>query len=221
MSIVLNGSTGITTPDIDSTAAPDLVGTNFTSLPSAQLTGALPALDGSALTGLLDSATLSSILNGEAGQQRIFNALAGYADIPTIPLTAGTGYTITTGLTVVVSQTSNATSTYLDSRRITISAPFAGTIRLRNAVLGGNYGSASIRLLKNGTEVVAYTQTGSVPIQRTVDIACAQNDIFQWQTKSGDGVSAYSPYGAAVADEQGSEALTTGSMYMLASSGRP
>ena len=52
MSITLNGTTGITTPDIDSTAAPDLVGTNFTSLPSAQLTGALPAIDGSSLTGI-------------------------------------------------------------------------------------------------------------------------------------------------------------------------
>ena len=71
MAIVLNGTTGITTPDIDSTAAPDLDGSNITgvataaqgtladsaiqpgdSLASANLTGALPALDGSALTGI-------------------------------------------------------------------------------------------------------------------------------------------------------------------------
>ena len=61
MSITLNGTTGITTPDIDSTAAPDLVGTNFTSLPSAQLTGALPAIDGSSLTSL-PSAQLTGAL---------------------------------------------------------------------------------------------------------------------------------------------------------------
>ena len=42
MSIVLNGSTGITTPDIDSTAGFD----------AADLTGALPAIDGAALTGI-------------------------------------------------------------------------------------------------------------------------------------------------------------------------
>tara|TARA_R110000822_G_scaffold9146_2_gene35692 strand:+ start:13 stop:1221 length:1209 start_codon:yes stop_codon:yes gene_type:complete len=42
MSIVLNGSTGITTPDIDSTAGFD----------ASDLTGALPAIDGSALTGI-------------------------------------------------------------------------------------------------------------------------------------------------------------------------
>jgi hypothetical protein len=40
MSITLNGTTGITTPDIDSAAAPDLDGSNFTNLPvSAPLFG--------------------------------------------------------------------------------------------------------------------------------------------------------------------------------------
>jgi len=53
MAITLDGSTGIGTPDITSTAAPALVGTNFTSLPSAQLTGALPAISGAALTGIV------------------------------------------------------------------------------------------------------------------------------------------------------------------------
>ena len=52
MTIALNGTTGIITPDIDSVAAPDLVGTNFTSLPSGQLVGALPAISGSSLTSL-------------------------------------------------------------------------------------------------------------------------------------------------------------------------
>ena len=52
MAITLNGTTGISTPNITSTTAPSLVGTNFTSLPSASLTGALPAIDGSALTGV-------------------------------------------------------------------------------------------------------------------------------------------------------------------------
>ena len=61
MTITLNGSTGITTPDIDSVAAPDLVGTNFTSLPSGQLVGNLPALNGSSLTSLT-SANLTGAL---------------------------------------------------------------------------------------------------------------------------------------------------------------
>ena len=61
MSITLNGTTGISTPDITSTTAPSLVGTNFTSLPSASLTGALPAISGSALTSLT-SANLTGAL---------------------------------------------------------------------------------------------------------------------------------------------------------------
>ena len=52
MSIVLNGTTGITTPDIDSTAAPDFDGANITNIPAGNLTGALPAISGAALTGL-------------------------------------------------------------------------------------------------------------------------------------------------------------------------
>ena len=61
MSITLNGTTGISTPDITSTTAPSLVGTNFTSLPSASLTGALPAISGSSLTSLT-SANLTGAL---------------------------------------------------------------------------------------------------------------------------------------------------------------
>ena len=61
MSITLSGTTGINTPDITSTAAPSLVGTNFTSLPSASLTGALPSISGSSLTSLT-SANLTGAL---------------------------------------------------------------------------------------------------------------------------------------------------------------
>jgi hypothetical protein len=46
MTIILNGTTGITTPDIDSTGGLD----------AADLTGALPAIDGSALTGVATAA---------------------------------------------------------------------------------------------------------------------------------------------------------------------
>jgi len=57
MSIVLNGTTGITTPDIDSTAAPDFDGSNITGIATAAQ-GALAATalqpdgDGSGLTGI-------------------------------------------------------------------------------------------------------------------------------------------------------------------------
>ena len=52
MSIVLNGTTGITTPDIESTSGLD----------AADLTGALPALDGSALTGIVSPSYHSNMI---------------------------------------------------------------------------------------------------------------------------------------------------------------
>lgn len=67
MTITLNGSTGITTPDIDIAAGldasdltgalPAIDGSALTALSSANLTGALPAIDGSSLTGIESGAT--------------------------------------------------------------------------------------------------------------------------------------------------------------------
>ena len=65
MSITLNGTTGITTPDLTSAAPMDVGGsavlTAASSLAAANLTGALPAIDGAALTSLT-SANLSGAL---------------------------------------------------------------------------------------------------------------------------------------------------------------
>ena len=77
MSITLSGTTGINTPDITSTAAPSLVGTNFTSLPSASLTGALPAISGSSLTSLT-SANLTGALPAIDGSS-LTGMLSGYS----------------------------------------------------------------------------------------------------------------------------------------------
>ena len=56
MTIILNGTPGITTPDLtstdDITANSSTVLTSASSIPAANLTGSLPAIDGSALTGV-------------------------------------------------------------------------------------------------------------------------------------------------------------------------
>ena len=56
MSITLNGTTGITTPDLTSAAPMDIGGsavlTTASDLAAANLTGALPAISGAALTNL-------------------------------------------------------------------------------------------------------------------------------------------------------------------------
>ena len=55
MSIELNGTTGITSPNLTGD------GSGLTSLTSANLTGALPAIDGSALTGVGASTTVGTV----------------------------------------------------------------------------------------------------------------------------------------------------------------
>tara|TARA_R110000850_G_C9760178_1_gene446318 strand:- start:22 stop:684 length:663 start_codon:yes stop_codon:yes gene_type:complete len=92
MSIVLNGSTGITTPDIDSTAgfdAPDLTGalpaidgSALTALTAANLTGALPAIDGAALTGIQTGPTYATEVASTSGTAFDFTGIpAGVKEI--------------------------------------------------------------------------------------------------------------------------------------------
>jgi hypothetical protein len=104
MTITLNGTTGIITPDIDSLAAPDLVGTNFTSLPSGQLVGALPAIDGSSLTSLSSSNLTGNLpaLNGSSLTSLSSSNLTGA--LPAIDGSALTG--------VGASTTAGAVGTY-------------------------------------------------------------------------------------------------------------
>lgn len=56
MAITLDGTTGITTPDLtstdDITANSATVLTSASNIPAANITGSLPAIDGSALTGV-------------------------------------------------------------------------------------------------------------------------------------------------------------------------
>ena len=65
MAITLDGTTGITTPDLTSAAPMDVGGsavlTAASSLAAANLTGSLPAIDGSAVTSLT-SANLTGAL---------------------------------------------------------------------------------------------------------------------------------------------------------------
>jgi hypothetical protein len=92
MSIVLNGSTGITTPDIDSIAgfdAPDLTGalpaidgSALTALTAANLTGALPAIDGAALTGIQTGPTYATKVATTSGTAFDFTGIpAGVKEI--------------------------------------------------------------------------------------------------------------------------------------------
>ena len=85
MAITLNGTTGITTPDLTSAAPMDVGGsavlTAASSLAAANLTGALPAIDGSALTGL------------SAGGTALLSTTTISADVYNIDISLPLGYT--------------------------------------------------------------------------------------------------------------------------------
>ena len=122
MSITLSGTTGINTPDITSTAAPSLVGTNFTDLPSDSLTGALPAIDGSSLTSL-NSASLSGALPAIDG-----SALTGV-----VSTTAGA-----VGTYALLRNTSSTSNFTIGSTKAGSLLDYANTYQN-----GGNYGSGT------------------------------------------------------------------------------
>ena len=92
MTITLNGSTGITTPDIDIAAGldasdltgalPAISGSALTSLTSANLTGALPAIDGAALTGIQTGPTYGTPVATTSGTAFDFTGIpAGVKEI--------------------------------------------------------------------------------------------------------------------------------------------
>ena len=69
MTITLNGTTGVITPAISGD------GSALTNLTSANLTGALPAIDGSALTGVGSSTTYGAVGTYVLGRRQtsVFN----------------------------------------------------------------------------------------------------------------------------------------------------
>lgn len=119
MAITLNGSTGISTPDIDSAAAPAFVGTNLTSIPSGELVGVIsdtvgsisgttPALDpasGGIQTWTLSGASTptDSLSSGESMTLMIDDGTAYGITWPTMQWAGGSAPTLaTTGYSLVV-----------------------------------------------------------------------------------------------------------------------
>lgn len=75
MTITLNGTTGVVAPEFDGPldasnltgALPAIDGSAVTALTASNLTGALPAIDGSALTGISTTPTTEQVLTATAG----------------------------------------------------------------------------------------------------------------------------------------------------------
>jgi len=165
MAITLDGSTGIGTPDITSTAAPALVGTNFTNLQSSQLTGALPAISGAALTGIETGRTYATPANTTSGTAFDFTGIpAGVKEVTvlfdTCSVSGGYGVYIQMGTSAGI----NASGYSMNSQLITSSgqgfintfsegiicradaANFTGAVRIERLTTSGHYWLVTVHL---------------------------------------------------------------------------
>jgi hypothetical protein len=193
MSIVLDGTTGVTANGL-------AVLTTNSSLPAANLTGVLPAVDGSALVNL-------------PSPPRPPLTLAEYG---TLNATAADTYTLSEpAISITTIRTTVTSTTYLPTRSILING-ISGSIRLQNSALHGNYQTAYLRLLKNGVQVAEFISTGSTPILRTVDVAVQPNDLLEWQARGSDTISLYTPWTFS-ANEKASDNIAIKGVYAAAS----
>ena len=160
MSITLNGTTGITTPDLTSAAPMDVGGsavltaasdvlTSVSSLAAANLTGSLPAIDGSAVTSLT-SANLTGALpaiDGSAlsgvGTSTAFAAVGTYTIGRPANTTSYTQGDTTSAFYATQSTNRDLTAAYYNEGPVwtgcTISAQ-AGTWRCMGDAKSFNYG---------------------------------------------------------------------------------
>jgi len=165
MAITLDGSTGIGTPDITSTAAPALVGTNFTNLQSSQLTGAIPAISGAALTGIETGRTYATQANTTSGTAFDFTGIpAGVKEVTVLfdacSVSGGYGVLIQMGTSAGI----NASGYSMSSQVITASGQnfintfsegiicqadaetFTGAVRIERLTTSGHYWVVTVHL---------------------------------------------------------------------------
>lgn len=152
MSITLNGTTGITTPDIDSAAAPDFDGSNFTNLPVS-----------APLFGTAETVTASKTLT-TADDKKVFNCTTGVLfTLPTPAQGLVFGITASTSgnVSLVAASGSTKVGSYAGSALIESGNSAIITCDGTNwAILGGS-GKITIRVVQF-EESGTYTPNGPV-----------------------------------------------------------
>ena len=138
-------------------------GANLTNLPAAQLTGALPAIDGSALTGVISGVGINTA-GGNVGYgvtlfdfrgAGISTITAPVAGISTINITGGGGGG--SGISTAAATVTNGQTTLLDlssaqDHKITCT----GTVTI--SCSGGTEGeSHTVRIINSGTATVGFS----------------------------------------------------------------
>ena len=182
MSIVLNGTTGITTPDIDSAAAPDLDASNFTNLPVS------PPLFGTAET-LTGNTTLTS-----ADDKKAFNCTAAVTitlPAPTEGLVFGLVASASGNLSLKAASSSTLVGDYTGSALIEAqsSAIVVGTGTKWN-IIGGS-GKITLKVVQFA-ESGTYTPNGPVAILACCTGASASSGHGHYWNHPGTGGGGYS-----------------------------
>tara|TARA_Y100000589_G_C27090277_1_gene603600 strand:+ start:125 stop:958 length:834 start_codon:yes stop_codon:yes gene_type:complete len=158
-------------------------GANLTNLPSGQLTGALPAIDGSALTGVISGVGINTA-GGNVGYgvtlfdfrgAGISTITAPVAGISTINITGGGGGG--GGISTAAATVTNGQTTLLDlssaqDHKITCT----GTITI--SCTGGTEGeSHTVRIINSGTATVGFSTYFLFPSGATPSLPTGSGDI--------------------------------------------
>ena len=158
-------------------------GANLTNLPAAQLTGALPAIDGSALTGVISGVGINTA-GGNVGYgvtlfdfrgAGISTITAPVAGISTINITgggAGGGGISTAAATVTNGQTTLLDLSSAQDHKITCT----GTVTI--SCTGGTEGeSHTVRIINSGTATVGFSTYFLFPSGSTPSLPTGSGDI--------------------------------------------
>ena len=158
-------------------------GANLTNLPSGQLTGALPAIDGSALTGVISGVGINTA-GGNVGYgvtlfdfrgAGISTITAPVAGISTINITGGGGGG--GGISTAAATVTNGQTTLLDlssaqDHKITCT----GTVTI--SCTGGTEGeSHTVRIINSGTATVGFSTYFLFPSGATPSLPTGSGDI--------------------------------------------
>ena len=158
-------------------------GANLTNLPAAQLTGALPAIDGSALTGVISGVGINTA-GGNVGYgvtlfdfrgAGISTITAPVAGISTINITGGGGGG--SGISTDAQTKTNGQTALLDlssaqDHKITCT----GTVTI--SCTGGTEGeSHTVRIVNSGTATVGFSTYFLFPSGATPSLPTASGDI--------------------------------------------
>jgi hypothetical protein len=210
MSIVLNGSTGITTPDIDSAAGfdapaltgalPAIDGSALTALTAANLTGALPDIDGAALTGIQTGPTYATEVATTSGTAFDFTGIpAGVKEIKVY--LSDVGLASTQDLEVQLGNSGG----FVTSGYVTSSAGFSASVQYEyNYTTGfnvtvaqnGHRWSGVMTINRNTTAGHIWNQThdfgGTAGSSFGGGFADASTEVTQLRLKSRGGVVVFS-----------------------------